>query len=42
MLQAEIIYAELTAEHFDQVIALGNQVHGEAYLTPQNIADWTA
>jgi len=42
MLQAEIIYTELTAEHFDQVIALGNQVHGEGYLTPQNIADWTA
>lgn len=42
MLQAKIIYTELTAEHFDQVIALGNQVHGEGYLTPQNIADWTA
>ena len=42
MLQAKIIYTELTAEHFDQVIALGNQVHGEGYLTPQNIADLTA
>lgn len=37
-----IIYTELTAKYFKQVIELGNQVHGDGYLNQQNIADWAA
>jgi len=31
---SDITYTPLTRAHFNQVIALGNDVHGENYLTP--------
>ena len=39
---ANIIYTPLTPEHFQQVIVLGNQVHGEGYLNQQKLTDWVA
>ncbi len=37
-----IIYTELTPKYFKQVITLGNQIHGDGYLTQQKIADWAS
>jgi GNAT superfamily N-acetyltransferase len=39
-MQNEIIYQRLTPADFNQVISLGNQVHGDGYLNPQNIQQW--
>lgn len=36
----EIIYREMSAEDFEQIIALGNHVHGDGYLNQQNIKQW--
>ncbi|MBL4940733.1 MAG: GNAT family N-acetyltransferase [Colwellia sp.] len=39
---SDIIYTELTSIHFQQVIQLGNAVHGEGYLDDELIAQWSA
>lgn len=36
-----IRYEKLTPQYFKQAIKLANEVHGEGYLTNENIADWT-
>mgnify|MGYP003384417309 CR=1 FL=1 len=33
-------YALLTPQYYSQVVALGNEVHGEGYLSPENISVW--
>lgn len=38
---SKIEYRPLTPEYFLSVIALGNHVHGDGYLTPENIKRWT-
>lgn len=35
-------YKNLTPDDFEKVITLGNFVHGDGYLTAQNIRDWYA
>ncbi|WP_371376380.1 GNAT family N-acetyltransferase [Thalassotalea aquiviva] len=35
-----ISYHPMTQNHFDAIIALGNQVHGDGYLNHTNIKDW--
>ncbi|WP_417656415.1 GNAT family N-acetyltransferase [Pseudidiomarina aestuarii] len=35
-----VIYKELTAADHAAVLELGNQVHGENYLTPESLADY--
>jgi GNAT superfamily N-acetyltransferase len=37
-----VYYEKLTPKYFEQVIKLGNDVHGDGYLNADNIADWTA
>lgn len=37
-----IRYEKLTPQYFKQAIKLANEVHGEGYLTDENIADWTS
>lgn len=38
----KISYQPLTAEYYEQVIDLGNKVHGDGYLTSEKIVLWTA
>lgn len=38
-MKTNIKYMQLTPEHFDAVIALGNTVHGDNYLSPALIKD---
>ena len=40
MKQTSPIYRAMTPEDFNNIIALGNEVHGDGYLTPDNIRDW--
>ena len=37
-----VTYKALTPEYFKQVIKLGNEVHGDGYLTNENITAWVA
>lgn len=39
---ANIIYTELTPQYFQQVVQLGNEVHGDGYLNDEKIANWAA
>lgn len=36
----DIQYRQFQPEHFDEVIALGNAVHGDNYLDPLNVRDF--
>jgi len=36
----QFTYKNLTPDDFDSVIKLGNHVHGDGYLTKENIKDW--
>lgn len=39
---ANIIYTQLTLDYFQQVIELGNKVHGDGYLSQKKLVDWVA
>lgn len=38
---SEVVYQPLTVEYFSAVIKLGNQVHGDGYLTDEKVRQWT-
>lgn len=38
----KITYKPLTAEYYQDVIALGNHVHGDGYLSQEKILDWAS
>ncbi len=38
---ANFTYKNLTSDDFTKVIELGNFVHGDGYLTPENIKQWS-
>ena len=42
MATPRLLFRPLTEADFATVIALGNKVHGENYLTPENLADYYA
>ncbi|SES96022.1 GNAT family N-acetyltransferase [Thalassotalea agarivorans] len=39
-MQKTIEYRQMEPEDFERVIALGNFVHGDGYLTKENLASW--
>jgi GNAT superfamily N-acetyltransferase len=39
--KTDYIYKNLTEDDFSQVIELGNLVHGDGYLSPEEIKQWT-
>lgn len=40
MTKAQIRYEQLHPDHFAAVLALGNRVHGDGYLTPESLATY--